>query len=89
MVSTRANPRAEPGRDCSYVGWGLGFHAQHSLAFPGFSGAALTVNVAWPGLLQILRYGGSGRCPARLLVEHEAVGRVHRVPQAPEIRQPA
>lgn len=89
MVSTRANPPPEPGRDYIYVDWGPEFFAQHSLAFPNFSGAALTVNVGWLGLLQILRYGGSGYFPARLLVEHEAAGRVHRVPQAPEFRQPA
>jgi hypothetical protein len=59
------------------------------MAFPNFSGAALTVNVGWLGLLQILRYGGSGYFPARLLVEHEAAGRVHRVPHASEFRQPA
>lgn len=89
MVSTRADPPPEPGRDYIYVDWGPEFFAQHSLAFPNFSGAALTVNVGWLGLLQILRYGGSGYFPARLLVEHEAAGRVHRVPQAAEFRQPA
>jgi DNA-binding transcriptional LysR family regulator len=89
MVSTRADPPPEPGRDYIYVDWGPEFFAQHSLAFPNFSGAALTVNVGWLGLLQILRYGGSGYFPARLLVEHEAAGRIHRVPQAPEFRQPA
>lgn len=89
MVSTQADPPPEPGRDYIYVDWGPEFFAQHSLAFPNFSGAALTVNVGWLGLLQILRYGGSGYFPARLLVEYEAAGRMHRVPQAPEFRQPA
>jgi DNA-binding transcriptional LysR family regulator len=89
MVSTSANPPPEPGRDYILVDWGPEFFAQHSLAFPNFSGAALTVNVGWLGLLQILRYGGSGYFPARLLVEEEAAGRVHRVPNAPEFRQPA
>ncbi len=84
MASTRTDPAAEPGRDYVYVDWGPEFYAQHSLAFPAFSGAALTVNVGWLGLLHILRYGGSGYFPARLLLEHEAAGRLHRVPQAPE-----
>lgn len=89
FVSTQANPSPEPGRDYIYVDWGPEFFAQHSLAFPNFTGAALTVNVGWLGLLQILHFGGSGYFPARLLVEYEADGRVHRVPQAPEFRLPA
>lgn len=89
LVSTHADPAPEPGHDYIYVDWGPEFFAQHNLAFPNFPGAALTVNVGWLGLLQILRYGGSGYFPARLLVEHEAAGRVHRVPQAPEFRLPA
>jgi len=89
MVSTSPNPPPEPGRDYILVDWGPEFFAQHSLAFPNFPGAALTVNVGWLGLLQILRFGGSGYFPARLLVEEEAAGRVHRVPDAPEFRQQA
>lgn len=89
LVSTHANPASEPGRDYIYVDWGPEFFAQHSLAFPNFTGSALTVNVGWLGLLQLMRYGGSGYFPARLLVEHEAAGRVHRVPHAPEFRLPA
>lgn len=89
MVSTSPNPSPEPGHDYVLVDWGPEFFAQHSLAFPNFAGATLTVNVGWLGLLQILRYGGSGYFPARLLVEEEAAGKVHRVPGAPEFRQPA
>jgi DNA-binding transcriptional LysR family regulator len=89
MVSTRADPAPQPGHDYIYVDWGPEFFAQHSLAFPSFPGTALTVNVGWLGLMQILRYGGSGYFPARLLVEHEAAGRVHRVPGAPEFHQTA
>lgn len=84
LVSTHANPAPELARDYIYVDWGPEFLAQHSLVFPDFPGAALTVNVGWLGLLQILSNGGSGYFPARLVVEHEAAGRVHRVPNAPE-----
>lgn len=84
MASTERNPAAEPGRDYVYVDWGPEFFAQHSLAFPGFSGASLTVNVGWLGLLHIFHAGGCGYFPARLLLEHEAAGRIHRVPNAPE-----
>lgn len=86
MASTQDNPAAEPGRDYVYVDWGPEFFAQHSLAFPNFSGAALTVNVGWLGLLHVLRVGGCGYFPARLLLEHEAAGKIHRVLKAPEFR---
>ena len=80
MVSTHADPEAEPGRDYVYVDWGPEFYAQHSLAFPGFSGARLTVNVGWLGLMHLQHAGGAGYFPARLLLEHEAAGQMHRVP---------
>ena len=89
MVSTRADPPAEPQSDYIYVDWGSEFFAQHSLTFPNFVGAALTVNVGWLALQHILAYGGSGYFPARMLREHELAGRLHRVPNAPEFRLPA
>jgi LysR family transcriptional regulator, flagellar master operon regulator len=89
MVSTRENPRREPDRDYVYVDWGPEFFAQHTLAFPDFAGAALTVNIGWLGLQRILTSGGSGYFPARILAEHEAAGRLHRVADTPEFRLPA
>jgi DNA-binding transcriptional LysR family regulator len=89
MVSTRTNPPAEFQRDYVYVDWGPEFFAQHALAFPDFAGATLTVNIGWLGLQRILAFGGSGYFPARMVREHEAAGRLHRVPGAPEFRLPA
>jgi hypothetical protein len=89
MVSTRPQPSVELEADYIYVDWGAEFFAQHSLAFPSFVGAALTVNIGWLGLQQILAAGGSGYCPLRMLHEHELAGRLHRVEAAPEFRLPA
>ncbi len=89
MVSTRADPPREPGGDYVYVDWGPEFFGQHSLAFPNFAGAPLTVNVGWLGLERILRHGGCGYFPQRLLREHQLTGHLHRVPEAPEFRLPA
>ena len=86
MVSTRAKPPREPQSDYIYVDWGPEFFAQHSLAFPGFSGAALTVNIGLLGLQYLLANGGTGYFPARMLREHELAGRLHRVAAAPEFR---
>ena len=50
MVSSRPAPSMEFGNDYIYVDWGAEFFAQHSLAFPQYTGAALTVNIGWLGL---------------------------------------
>jgi DNA-binding transcriptional LysR family regulator len=89
MASTRTDSLPEPGPDYIYVDWGAEFFAHHSLAFPNFLGAALTVNVGWLGLQHLLMSGGTGYFPARILREHELSGRVHRVTDAPEFRLPA
>ncbi len=88
MVSTRAKPPREPQSDYIYIDWGPEFFAQHSLAFPNFVGAALTVNIGLPGLQYLLTNGGTAYFPARMLREHERAGRLHRVPGAPEFRLP-
>lgn len=89
MVSTRAEPRARLDGSYVYVDWGPEFFAHHSLAFPDYPGAALSVNVGWLGLQHVLANGGSGYFPARLVREYEHAGRLHRVPEAPEFRLPA
>lgn len=86
MVSTTETPPREPQSDYVYVDWGPEFFAQHHLAFPSFSGAALTVNIGLIGLQYLLAHGGTGYFPARMLRAHELAGRLHRVPGAPEFR---
>lgn len=89
MVSTRVDPPLEPERDYVYVDWGPEFFAQHSLAFPNFSGCALSVNIGWLGLQRIRVLGGTGYFPLRMVREDELAGRLHRVAGAPEFRLPA
>jgi LysR family transcriptional regulator, flagellar master operon regulator len=89
LTSTNAQSPASLSSDYVYVDWGPEFFAQHSLAFPGFTGNALTVNIGMLGLGHILAHGGSGYFPARLVREHERAGRLHRVAGAPEFRLPA
>ena len=86
MASTRADASPEPSGDYVYVDWGAEFFAHHSLAFPNFLGAALTVNVGWLGLQRVLAYGGTGYFPVRTLRAHELTGRLHRIASAPEFR---
>lgn len=89
MASSRTNPSPDPGSDYIYVDWGAEFYAQHSLAYPNFSGAGLTVNNGWLGLQRLLAHGGTGYFPKRMLREHELSGKVHRVSGAAEFRLPA
>lgn len=89
MVSTREHPSATLDREYVYVDWGAEFFTQHTLAFPSFSGAALTVNIGWLGLHHILAHGGSGYFPLRMVHRYEREGRLHRVASAPEFRLPA
>ena len=86
MISTRADFSTEPGTGYVYVDWGPEFFAHHSLAFPNFVGAAISVNIAWLALQHVLAHGGSAYFPVRLIHEHEAAGRLHRVADAPEFR---
>lgn len=88
MVSTRSPPPSEPEQDYIYVDWGPEFLAHHNLAFPNFTGSALSANVGWLGLQRLLAGGGSGYFAWRLVREHVLAGRLHRVASAPEFRLP-
>jgi hypothetical protein len=49
----------------------------------------LTVNIGWLGLQHILRVGGSGYFPARVVKKQIDAGRIHAVADAPEFHMPA
>lgn len=89
LVSTRRDPPSELQHDYIYIDWGAEFYSRHSLAYPGFNGAAISANVGSLGLHHVLTYGGSGYFPWRLVREHEQAGTLHQVRDAPEFRVPA
>jgi DNA-binding transcriptional LysR family regulator len=93
LVSTdargRDGGRDQPGPDYVYVDWGPEFYARHSVSFPDFFGAALTVSIGWIALQHILEHGGAGYFPLRLAQPHLATGHLTRVADAPEFSQPA
>ncbi|MEX0827950.1 MAG: hypothetical protein WD005_03255, partial [Haliea sp.] len=72
-----------------YIDWGPEFYVQHSASFPEFTGAALSANVGWLGLNQILKYGGSGYFPERLIRSIIDEGSMTKVEYAPEFTLPA
>jgi DNA-binding transcriptional LysR family regulator len=88
LVSSDPADSVLPGPHYVYVDWGPEFHATHSAAFPEFAGAALSTNVGWLGLQQILEVGGAGYFPRRLVARHIASGRLREL-RAPVFRLPA
>jgi LysR family transcriptional regulator, flagellar master operon regulator len=76
LVSTGPEIAKPLGPSYVYVDWGPEFRAQHNASFPEFGGPALSTNVGWLGLQQILEVGGAGYFPRRLVAAHVASGRL-------------
>lgn len=89
MVSTSAKNAPEPQAGYVYVDWGPEFYARHSACFPSFGSPSLTANIGWLGLQHILKNGGSGYFPMRIVLPHLAAKRLHIVARAPEFSVPA
>ena len=89
MVSTHAKSAPEPQKGYVYVDWGPEFYARHSAFFPSFGGPALTANIGWLGLQHVMRSGGSGYFPMRIVLSAIKAGQLHLVANAPEFFMPA
>lgn len=89
MVSTSAKNAPEPQDGYVYVDWGPEFYARHSVCFPNFGGPSLTANIGWLGLQHLMKNGGSGYFPMRIVLPHLAAKRLHVVTGAPEFSVPA
>ncbi len=71
-----------------HINWGPEFEAQFSTHFPDVAAPALHANVGWLGIQQILHSGGAGFFPQRLVRDHIASGRLHRVEESPTLSLP-
>lgn len=89
LVSTEQAAGAELRPGYVYIEWGPEFYARHSACFPNFSGPSLTANVGWLGLQHVLRNGGSGYFPLRIVEPHLRAGALHVVEGAPDFFIPA
>tara|TARA_R110002096_G_scaffold6206_4_gene28569 strand:- start:39297 stop:40154 length:858 start_codon:yes stop_codon:yes gene_type:complete len=72
-----------------YIDWGQEFRARHAASFPDFTGPGLSANIGWLGLKHILKHGGSGFFPRRLVEKHLANGMLAEAKDAPQFRLPA
>ena len=89
LVDTSAERKAPQSADYVYVDWGSEFAAQHSLAFPELSGAALSSSLGPLGLEYLLAVGGAGYFRQNVVQPYLQQGRLHRVAGAPEFLYPA
>lgn len=88
LVFVTTNPTA-PAENYVYVDWGPEFYARHSTEFSRAEGSALTVNIGWLALQHILRDGGSGYFPRRLVAAYLDTGTLVCPPDAPTFALPA
>ena len=82
----QAKPRAS---DYVYVDWGPDFAAQHGLAFPELSNAAVKAGLGPLGREYLLAAGGTGYFRLDVVRAHLESGRLRRVPDMPEFLYPA
>jgi len=72
-----------------HIDWGPEFHAQFSEHYPEVAPPALTANIGWLGVQQVLSFGGAGYFPLRLIRRHLEAGQLWRVPDSPRFKLPA
>lgn len=71
-----------------FVDWGREFRGAHSVRFPNYTGAALTVSLGTLGFHHVLEYGGSGYFPERMARPYLETGRLFVVEDAPSFSLP-
>ncbi|RST56249.1 LysR family transcriptional regulator [Variovorax sp. MHTC-1] len=89
MVTTAKRPRVPRPADYVYVDWGPEFAAQHGLAFPELSSAAVMAGLGPLGREYLLAAGGTGYFRLDVVRGHLESGHLRRVPRTPEFLYPA
>jgi DNA-binding transcriptional LysR family regulator len=89
MVTTEEHPRVPRPADYVYVDWGPEFAAQHGLAYPELSNAAVSAGLGPLGREYLLAAGGTGYFRHDVVRSHLESGRLRRVPDTPEFLYPA
>jgi DNA-binding transcriptional LysR family regulator len=89
LVSTQPGPMRGGIQDYVYVDWGTEFEADHAKAFPGNEAVCLFAGVGPLGLEYILRNGGTGYFPIRMVKPLIDLGRLHIVADTPRFHRPA
>lgn len=72
-----------------YVDWGPEFQTEHALTYPDAPYPALSASHGMLALAHILKHGGSGYFPQRIVREHLKDKSLHKVKKAPWFLRPA
>lgn len=89
FVTTARHGRTPTPDSYVHVDWGPEFAAQHALAFPGLSSAAVSASLGPLALAYVLAAGGAGYFRLAVVRQHLAAGQLHFVKGAPEFSYPA
>ena len=89
LLVTTSLDRGWPDEGYIHIGWGPEFDAKFSEHYPDVASPALTANIGWLGVQQVLAYGGSGYFPLRMVRQHLKSGKLMRVPDSPLFKLPA
>ena len=81
VTTDKMRPWPDPGY--IHVDWGTEFFHQFSVHFPDHPTPALSANIGWIGIQQLLMSGGSAYFPVRMVRTLIAEKRLHRVPDSP------
>jgi DNA-binding transcriptional LysR family regulator len=82
VTTDSARPWPDPGY--VHVDWGTEFSQQFSQHFPQHPAPALSADIGWLGLQQLLMSGGAGYFPLRMVRSLLAAQRLYRVLDAPD-----
>ncbi len=88
LVSTRPDAAGPGDADYVLVDWGADYRAAHAMSFGGRPRPALRFSVGTPALDVILRCGGSGYFPYRMVQRHLETGTLAPVRDAPRFERP-
>ena len=71
-----------------FVDWGPEYRTEHALTWPDLDTPAIHFGMGTVALEFIMRYGGAGYFPIRMVRAHLKAKRLFRVPKAPSFRRP-
>lgn len=81
--------RAWPDPGYIHMDWGQEFHTQFTTTYPEMAPPAISANIGWLVMQQILHCGGSGYFPMRITRELIEQGQLWMVPNSPSFTLPA
>lgn len=89
LVSTEPDAGGPMHMEYVYVDWGPDFQSEHAMSYPDAPYPALSISHGMLALTHILRHGGSGYFPQRIVRSHLKEKSLHMIKRAPWFLRPA